>query len=199
MRRAVRIGRALSLVGTAAVGLLAAHELDYRLLVPDPEHRHDLLLRTGHGYLSKVLFVALVVGLISVAASIALGFARERARGAPAHPVRSLVPILIAVQGGGFVILEAVERLIVGSAPGDRLALVTLVGVGVQAVAALAGAWLVSLFERVGRAVARVFAARPALPRVPRAIGRSRPVCAPAAFRAGTPRLTRGPPLLLGH
>lgn len=193
LRRA-RLARFASIVGTAAAGLLIAHELDYRLIVPDPAHRHDLLLRTGHGYLSKALFVALVVGVMSLLAAFALGVARARTRTSGSH-LRAHIVLLTLVQAGGFVTLEAAERALVGAPPGDKLLAITLTGIVVQAIAATIGALLLRLVERAGEIVGRRARVRYAKP------ARS---CAPpprALVAAGIPARfqSRAPPLVLGR
>lgn len=185
--------RALALIGAAALGLLGAHELDYRFVVPDPEHRHDLLLRTGHGYLSRALFIVLVVGIMSLVASVALGVARARNGGSPAFRLRSVGTLLAIVQSGGFIMLEAVERLIVGTPPDDRLLLVTLSGVGVQILTAFLAAFFLVLLERGAEKIARAWG-RPPMPSA---------AVAPVVRRAralrprdgSTSNAIRGPPL----
>jgi hypothetical protein len=190
----IGVGRFLSLVGTATAGLLAAHELDYRLIVPDPLHRHDLLLRTGHGYLSKALFFALIVGVMSLIGSLAVGIARGRAM-TGASRTRSIAGFLALVQAGGFLLLEGVERVIVGAAPDDRFLAVTLAGVAVQIASALVGSLLLRLFERAGETIGR--RARIAMPRLSRAFG-FRPARALVASRAIVRFSSRAPPLPAG-
>jgi len=188
--------RALVLTGTAAAGILAAHELDYRLVVPDPQHRHDLLFRTGHGYVGRAVFVALVAGAIAAVASFAIGFARGRAADAARAPsLRATAAHLAVVQAGGFLILEAVERMLVGAVPDRRTWTVAVVGVLVQVVVACVGATLVRLLERAGEAIAvALFVRRPRARLEPIPIG---PVDLMRARSAPSPRSSRGPPLLL--
>jgi hypothetical protein len=91
----------------SVLGVLAAHALAYRLVVPDAHEREHLLAATGHGYLSYApLFVGVSLALI------VLGFGRAILRefrgsasgaGAPAWLV-GLVPPL------AFVVQELLER-----------------------------------------------------------------------------------------
>lgn len=186
--------RAAALFSTAAVGLLIAHELDYRFVVPDPAHRHDLLLRTGHGYLSHALVFLVAAGVIAAATALALGMAGARTRAPVAR--RRVALRLWAVQAGGFVLLEAIERLVVGAPPDDRLLLITLIGIAVQAATAFAGAGLLALLHRAGRALAALLAPWPKtahasagpLPAAPR----ERPIL----HRPSRAHLVRGPPSL---
>ena len=190
-----RIGRTLALLGTATAGLVVAHELDYRFVVPDPLHRHDLLLRSGHGYLTHAGYLALVAGLVAIFASVALGYLRGRGAGA-LPPARSIAARLAIVQSASFVILETVERIVVGAPPDDRLLALTVVGIMVQLVAALGGAMLITVLDRAGHAIAVATAHRPAFAR-PSSVA----VPAPAVVRAPASRVLltaprRGPPAL---
>ncbi|HEX9775777.1 MAG TPA: hypothetical protein VGB83_09380 [Actinomycetota bacterium] len=186
-----RLLRSVSLVATAIGGVLVAHELDYRLVVPDPLHRHDLLMRSGHGYLSHLAFILLAAFLMASIASVALGFVGART----GTRLRGTALPLAIVQAGSFVLLEAAERLIVGSPPNDRLFAVTAVGVAVQVVVGFLGALLIRALERAGGAVARLRwtpprsrAVRHAAPRVPALVPRG------AVWAWGI----RGPPLVVG-
>lgn len=94
-------------VPLSVLGVLAAHWLSYRLVVPDPHSRAHLLAATGHGYLS---YAPLIVG-VSLAV-IALGFGHaivrelrgvEAGAGAPAWLVGLLPPLT-------FVCQELLER-----------------------------------------------------------------------------------------
>lgn len=158
MTRRRQLARATALFATATVGLLVAHELDYRFVVPDAGHRDDLLLRTGHGYLSHALLIGLAAVLLAVFTAVALGFARAR-DGAARDSFRTVVARLAMVQSGGFILLEATERMVAGMSPGDRLLAITFVGIGVQIVAAFAGAFVLRILERMGEVVARVLVA----------------------------------------
>jgi len=187
--------RLVALFGAAATGLLAAHELDYRFVVPDPAHRHDLLLRSGHGYLGHMLAFVIAAGVIAAFTAVALGFARARGREGEPAGVRAIAMRLTLVQSGGFVLLEAVERLLVGSPPDDRLAVITVVGIVVQALTAMAGALLLALLERVGAVIASLLAPPPRARHASRGL---RPILRDLVvdLRFHRPRPVRGPPLL---
>lgn len=195
MSTARRRLRAVALFGAAAVGLLVAHELDYRFVVPDPTHRHDLLLRSGHGYLGHALAVGVLAGVIAIVTAVALGFSRGRGSDASTSGVRTVALRLALVQSGGFVLLEAVERLLVGAPPDDRLALITGVGVFVQVATAIGGAVLLALLERVGAAIAMLVASRPPTRHASRGwIPIARAIARRRLFDDTRP--VRGPPLL---
>jgi len=188
MRRS--IGRGVALIATAAAGLLAAHEFDYRLVVPDPTHRHDLLLRTGHGYLARALIIGAAVAVLAGLAAVVTGYRR----GEGTAPFGLTFARLALVQSGGFVALEAVERLVVGAPPDDRLPLVTAVGVVVQIVVAWLGARLLAALRATGALVARLRTARPAA----RAVATSWAIPPGARLaRSGSsrPRAIRAPPV----
>src|SRR5688572_32322966 len=100
--------RTLILTAMAACGLLGAHVLDYILVVPDPAHRHDLLLRSGHGYLPRAIAITAVAGLVAALASAAIGLKSGRHSKVTAGDLA----ILAGMQTGAFIALEALERIL---------------------------------------------------------------------------------------
>jgi hypothetical protein len=89
-------------VPLSILGVLAAHWLAYRLVVPDPHARSHVLAASGHGYLT---YAPLAVGVS--AALIALAFVSAVIRevrgghpgvGAPAWLVGLLPPLAFAAQ-----------------------------------------------------------------------------------------------------
>lgn len=178
------------MAATAVAGIVGAHLIDYALLVPDPAHRHDVLLRSGHGYLPFTLTVAAICGLAAVLASALEGARRGAGRD---HPIMTMV----LVQGGGFVALEAAERMSVGARFDRSVFLIMFLGVALQFPIAALTSKLLGYARRVGRAVAEALSRTPALPRVPRVI--------PAVVVAVPPRIgrsvdahgVRGPPILV--
>jgi len=181
----------VALFGAAATGLLVAHELDYRLVVPDPAHRHDLLLRSGHGWLQHGLMLGLVAGLLAVFTAIALG--ATRAKGS--EGMTRVAPRLAMIQAGGFVLLEAVERILVGAPPDDRLLLITAVGIAVQVVTALVGARVLRLIERAAHRVACLFAPPPGDPHASTGFAPVVIDAVPRARQLSGARGVRGPPV----
>ena len=147
----------------AAVGWLAAHSVAYLLVVPDRDHRAQLLSDSGHGYLGLApLIVACAITLVVVGLALAIhdglrGGSRARV---PVWPV-ALVPPL------GFAVQEHLERLIeLNAFPFDAVLEPTfLVGLALQlpfALAAVALARVVlALGHRIGRALAERRSARP--------------------------------------
>jgi hypothetical protein len=103
-----RLPTLLLLVPLLAGGWLAAHELAYRLVAPGTHERHELLARSGHGYLHWVqLATALCVALVFVGIALA---ARQAGTGcggtrSPAHRLALLPPL-------GFFLQEHLERLV---------------------------------------------------------------------------------------
>jgi hypothetical protein len=96
------------LVPLLAGGWLAAHELAYRLVAPGTHERHELLARSGHGYLhwaqlATTLCVAFVfVGIALAARQAGTGCGETRS---PAYRF-ALLPLL------GFSLQEHLERLV---------------------------------------------------------------------------------------
>ena len=150
-KRLKPVGRQrLWLGGLALSGVAAAHALAYLLVAPDSDHRTTLLASTGHGYwwvVEALGLGALVAGLAGFAVE-RLGFARNGT--ASARPWADVAPRLVVLQITGFLLLEFLERLIVeGTAAHVLTEPVVLIGVAVQAAAALLAAALIALFARV--------------------------------------------------
>jgi hypothetical protein len=172
----------------SVLGVLAAHALAYRLVVPDAHEREHLLASTGHGYLSYApLFVGVSLALI------VLGFGRAIVRefrgaaagaGAPAWLV-GLVPPL------AFVVQELLERYLQhGWIEWSAVLEPTfVVGLALQAPFALAAALATVLLSRAAREVAGILARRPTP--APR---RALPV-----FLPSHPDLPRVPILAVGY
>lgn len=185
----------LTLLGAAVAGLAGAHALDYLIVVPGAE-RHALLLRTGHGYLSRFSLVALAAAGVAAAGAASLGF--RRGRGAVAEPARwgRTVLALSLLQTAGFCVLEPGERLVAGAPLGDLWGPIGAAGVLLQAVVAAAATAVLRFIHRTAEAVGRTLGAagppgRRAVPvRRPRGTRPARRLLA-GAFRV------RGPPALL--
>jgi hypothetical protein len=136
-------------------GSLTAHGLAYRLAVPDPAVRAQLLRGSGHGYLAAAPFV-LGICLALVLAGIA-AYAARAARGAPAGRAASwplaLLPLL------GFAFQEHLERLLAGQAALDLASdPVFLVGLALQLPFALLALAAARAFGRAAETLGRALA-----------------------------------------
>jgi hypothetical protein len=150
------------LAGLAFAGLVAGHTLSYRLAAP----------RGGlpHPYWSSAVTAALLAGVIASLGAIALAH-RARLAGRAARPGAWV--LLVALQVGGFVVLELGERVVAGVGPAQVLSdPAVLLGVPLQLGVAWLAALVLKLFGRIGEALASP-RARPA--RAPRALGRGTP------------------------
>lgn len=136
--------RMVTLSALAAAGLLGAHVVDYLLIVPDPLHRHDLLLRTGHGYLKSALAMVIVLAVIALLSHTAVGVrdGGQRRRWFD-------VVVLGSTQVGAFVALEATERIATGVSADARLWRVLALGVVLQVVVAFVSATILRSADRI--------------------------------------------------
>ena len=148
----------------SVLGVLAAHWLSYRLVVPDSHERGHLLAATGHGYLS---YAPLIVGVSF--ALIVLGFGCAVVRelrgvtpgaGAPAWLVGLLPPL-------AFVVQEYVERYMQHGWVewGVALEATFVVGLALQVPFALVAAAATLLLTRAARGLAAIVS-RSLAPRV---------------------------------
>ncbi len=141
------------------LGLAGAHVLDYLLLYRNPVVRSGLLRQTGHAYFGKAFEFAIASAILAAIGSFAFGVL-------PAHhaPERRSVwraaGMLALIQSGGFVALEAGERLVVNAHAGQLLK-VTLVGIVLQVIVATITAFVLSLLEHAGRIISRALATAP--------------------------------------
>jgi len=176
------------------LGLAGAHALDYFLLYRNPVVRTGLLMQTGHAYFGKAFEFAIASAVLAVIGSFAFGVMRAH------HPAehRSVwrsAGMLALIQSGGFVALEAGERLVVNAHAGQLLK-VTLVGVVLQMIVATITAFVLSLIERAGRIMARALTSAPPVVRAVAVFTRPRDVIRPrlALLTRASPR---APPLAL--
>jgi hypothetical protein len=144
--------RAAVLGAAAFVGFVGAHVLDYALLYADPIRRSGVLQRTGHSYFGKAIEFAIAAAVLSAIGSFAFGLLHP-GRGSRRAAWRTAVTLAL-IQGGGFIAVEAAERVIAG-APTAQMTRVVVLGVIIQAVVATITAFILSLLERAGRVVAR--------------------------------------------
>jgi hypothetical protein len=133
------------------VAALAAHAGAYVIAVPDARARAAALGRTGHAYLAWAPDVAGLAGLLLVVAlALRAVAASHGARSGRIHPSVALVP------AAGFLVQEALERLLLGGVSPSYLAeRPVLIGIALQlllgALAVAAGRLLVRSMERIGR------------------------------------------------
>jgi len=195
MRSHLRVFRTGILAGAAMLGLAGAHVLDYFLLYRDPVIRAGFLQQTGHAYFGKAFEFAIASAVLAVVGTFAFGVLRARD-----HHVERPSPwrgaaILALIQSGGFVALEAGERIVVNAHAGQLLK-VTLLGVVLQVIVATISAFVLSVIERAGNLVARALAGNPPLRRVVVAIARPRDVIRPRLLLLSRAS-PRAPPLAL--
>lgn len=140
--------------GVAVVGTLAAHFVDYYIFAPDPQHRAALLHATGHSYLSHLIPLAVLSGVLAAATTIWRASARARDLSDERPRFLPCATVLAAAQVCGFALLEIGERLFSGA--GFELAWPQLFAIGilVQIVVAVAGAILFILLDRGAQKVA---------------------------------------------
>ena len=146
------------------LGLAGAHVLDYLLLYRNPVVRNGLLQQTGHAYFGKAFEFAIASAVLAAIGSFAFGMLRAH-HPAEHRSVWRAAGMLALIQSGGFIALEAGERLVVNAHNGQLLK-VTLVGVVLQAIVATITAFVLSLIERAGRIIARALGSKPPIRRV---------------------------------
>lgn len=185
----------LSIGLIAGAAMLGSHWLAYVLAAPDGHARAHLLQVTGHGYWP----VAMALGIAGVVAGL-LGFVGQRLSADPdvsssrAGIFRLAFPRALALQVGGFLALELLERVIVGHAVGlsTMLESTFVIGIAAQLAAALLAALLlVGVAYVVERLVVR-----------PAVLKESSTLAAPLVSLIAAPRLLpatggltlRGPP-----
>ena len=140
-------------------GLIAGHQLAYRLVYTDAHARADAMASSGHayfGFLPLALSVSFGVLLAGLALQAISGFRREHRRAATSPLIVLLPPI-------AFVVQEFTERLLhTGQVPWTVVVQPAfLLGLAFQlpfALAALIVAWLL---DSAARAVGRAFGDRP--------------------------------------
>jgi len=192
-----RSARALPLAGMAAAGMVLAHELAYRLAVPDGQARALILARSGHAYWLLAVKAGVVLGLSGAGAF----FLRHlRVGGVRPGPVESYTRILVplaALQAIVFTGTETVERLASGAPIGSLFQHhLFAMGLAVQFLVACAGALVLHALGRSAHAVADLLARRWA--HAPRTLlfGRARdPEFRPTLALSGAAG-PRGPPLV---
>ena len=158
----------LPLAGAGVAGAVVGHAIAYALAVPEPGRRLALLAGSGHAYWSAAIAAGIVLGLVSLGATLARRFrAGLRPEGRPApEPLERLVARLALLQVTIYLVQELIERAAAGvplGGPVDGRLLLT--GIAVQllvaAVLALGLTWAGRVAEVAGRALRRRRLRRP--------------------------------------
>jgi hypothetical protein len=136
-------------------GLIAGHQLAYRLVYSDAHARADALARSGHayfGYMPLALSVSLGVLAAGLAFQAAAGFRGESCRPL-ASPTTMLLPPI------AFVVQELSERIVhTGQVPWTVVAQPAfLLGLAFQLPFALAALLIAWALDSAARAVGRAF------------------------------------------
>lgn len=187
----------LTLGAIAGAAMLASHWVAYVLAAPGTHERSHLLLTTGHGYWSWAVVIGAVALVAGLATFVAGRVVDERSGpGTRRGLIASCLPRLLALQVGGYVALELAERALSGHGigPASLVAPTLLIGVLVQAVAALLSSLFLALVAFVVRhLVTTVRVVTPASISIPLTslIARTRPLLSTGG------RSLRGPPPLL--
>lgn len=166
MRRPSTFIRAALPAAGALAGLLSAHALNYRLLIPDPVRRAEILTSTGHGWLPAIESFAIACAVAAVAGAAWTHFGirgRERPGTTGAR--------LATIQTIAFVALEFGERAIDGAPLHHLSPLLLAAGVLLQVLTAAVVAGALTLLGRAGARLARAWRATPRRPsRIPPSI-----------------------------
>jgi hypothetical protein len=151
MRPAAKLRARVVLGGLASMGVVVAHALAYVVAAPDDVERAELLSSTGHG----LWWVTIAVAMAAWSAALAdfIGSRMSSARGRESHPralYQRVARSLVALQAGGFILLEAAERWLSGEPLGSLVGEpVALIGLLLQVVVALLGAGILVLLARL--------------------------------------------------
>lgn len=137
--------RTVATVGVAGAGLVLGHWVAYALGTPHAHAREELLHATGHGYLPYATQVALLAGAIGLVALFLARFSHREGRGS----FGADAAVLAAVQSITFVAMEVGERLASGASLHDLAhGHVLTIGLAVQILVAIAGAFALRLTDR---------------------------------------------------
>jgi hypothetical protein len=159
--------RRLPLAGAAVAGAVVGHTLAYALAVPEPGRRLAVLAGSGHAYWSAAIAAAVVLGLVSLGATLGRHFrAGLRPGRRPAgEPPGRLAGRLALLQVTIYLVQELIERVAAGVPLGAVHGRLLLTGVAVQllvaAVLAVGLAWAGRVAEVAGRVLRRRRRQRP--------------------------------------
>ena len=162
------LARRLPLAGAAVAGAVVGHALAYAMAVPEPGRRLAVLASSGHAYWSAAIAAAIVLGLVSLGATVARHFrAGLRPVRRPAgEPLGRLAGRLALLQVTIYLVQELIERSAAGVPLGGSVhGRLLLTGVAVQllvaAFLAVGLAWAGRVAEVAGRALRRRRLQRP--------------------------------------
>lgn len=142
------------LVGLAPVGLVLGHALDYLVAGGGPAAARHLLASTGHGYWPVAVALAGFVGVVTAFAAVVSGFQTAGSTG-PRPSTFAVAVRLAAVQSAAFVVMEVVERVVVGADVGDLVGPVLVFGLVVQGLVAAVAAVLLRALQAAGERLGR--------------------------------------------
>jgi hypothetical protein len=127
----------------AAVAMLGSHWVAYLLAAPDPHARAHLLQITGHGYWPLAISLAIVGGVVGLGSFVSSRLGPEHRTNRHRIFARAL-PRFLALQVGGFIVLEVVERAISGHSVGLATLATSpiVIGLVIQGLAAFLSALL---------------------------------------------------------
>lgn len=141
--------RPIVLGALAFAAVVASHHVAYRLAVPDPHFRSELLHSTGHRYFMYVAALALGTLVAGLAAFLRTGTHERASMG---ERFRYAVPRLLIAQIGGFLALEFAERSLFGAGAEHMLTeKPVLIGFVLQVLVAVIGAASLCLVASVAR------------------------------------------------
>jgi hypothetical protein len=188
-----RFARGAVLAGVGLFGVVVGHGIDYALLSGPAAARYALLARTGHGYLPAATIATCAAAVVAAVVAVGLGIAstRDPASGRLNAPPDWMQ--LAMAQMSAFVLLESVERLVVGGSLREMLGPLLVIGVLVQFVVGALGAVVVAALFRIGEVVGAMRAPLP-VPGPPRSLSPARPRRLPAR-RAPLAVGVRAPPV----
>jgi hypothetical protein len=155
--------RRLPLAGAAVAGAVVGHGLAYALAVPEPGRRLALLAGSGHAYWSAAIAAAIVLGLASVATTLARSFrAGLRTPGRSARePLRRLAGRLALFQVTIYLLQELIERAAAGVPLGSPVDVrLLLAGIATQLLVAAVLAVGLAFFGRVAEGAGRALRRR---------------------------------------
>ena len=148
-RAGIAAGRvAFWLGGLAAFGIVAAHCLAYILVAPEGDERALLMDATGHRFWGLVFAVALGAGVAGLSGVLVRLLQPSTTQQRKVNPFAFGAPRLMALQIGGFALLEATERILMGAGAHAILEPVVVVGLILQVVVALASALILCLLTK---------------------------------------------------
>ena len=139
--------------GLAAFGIVASHCLAYLLILPDAEDRALFMDATGHHFWGLVFALALAAAMAGMSGFLARVREPSATQGGRVNLFAFTAPRLMALQVGGFALLEATERIIMGNGSHAIFEPVVLIGLALQVVVALAAALILSLLTKTLRAL----------------------------------------------